>query len=98
MATAATVESVPSNIPPNHRAHVVRLTPSDTTDDPRGPFDMIYITSPGSVVAVAGDEQALAVIRHSDVSEAPILFNVSRLYATGTTATVWGRPSVIARA
>ena len=91
-------ESVPSNIPPNHRSHVVRLAPSDTTDDPRGPFDAVWITSPGSVVARAGDEQAVAVLPHCDVVEAPVLHNVSRLHKTGTTAVLWGRPSVISRA
>jgi len=92
------VVEVPSNIPPNHRAVAVKLTPSDTVDDPRGPFDAIWVTSAGSVVACAGDEQAIAAIRHSDVAESPILFNVSRLYKTGTSATIWGRPSVTTHA
>ena len=97
MATVP-VESVPPNIPPNHRAHVVKLTPSDTQDDPRGPFDAVWVTSPGTVVATAGDEQRLAVLPHCDVSEAPVVHNVSRLHKTGTTAVLWGRPSVITRA
>jgi hypothetical protein len=93
-----TVESVPPNIPPNHRSVAVKLTPSDTMDDPHGPFDAVWVTSPGSMIAVAGDEQAVCGLLHCDVSESPVLHNVSRLYATGTTAEVWGRPSVITRA
>jgi hypothetical protein len=91
-------ESVPSNIPPNHRSHVVRLAPSDTTDDPRGPFDAVWVTEPGSAVVIAGDSHALAVLPHCDVSDAHLLTNVTRLLKTGTTAVLWGRPSVISRA
>lgn len=92
------VVEVPSTIPPNHRSVAVRLAPSDTvSDDPRGPFDAVWVTSPGSMIAVAGDEQAVCVLRHCDVSESPVLHNVSRLYATGTTAEVWGRPSIVTK-
>jgi hypothetical protein len=69
---------------------VVPVTKSDTTPDPNGPFRGFYITAAGTlkITTAAGNARTFA----SGELAAGVLhpIRITRVWSTGTAATVWG--------